>query len=65
MVKHPNLSPTRQQDLLTNGTREQVIAWLTWNDANGIYTDEQAADEGMPPLTLEQARDLMRGQIEE
>lgn len=31
--------PDYQQELLRKGTREQLIAWLRWNDPNGIYTD--------------------------
>jgi len=63
-MNHPNLSATRQEDILNNGTREQVIAWLAWNDANGIYTDEDSEAEGLEPLTLEQAREYMRNQME-
>lgn len=63
-MKHPNNSAARQQDILNNGTREQVIAWLAWNDANGVYTDEDSEAEGFAPLTLEQARDYMRTQME-
>jgi len=63
-MKHPNNSATRQEDILTNGAREQVIAWLAWNDANGVYTDEDSEAEGLEPLTLEQAREYMRNQME-
>lgn len=63
-MNHPNLSATRQEDILINGTREQVIAWLAWNDANGVYTDEDSEAEGLDPLTLEQAREYMRNQME-
>ncbi|QFS86586.1 MULTISPECIES: hypothetical protein [unclassified Marinobacter] len=62
---HANNLKSRQIDILENGTREQVIDWLAWNDANGVYTDEDSAAEGYEPLTLEQARELMRGQIED
>jgi hypothetical protein len=48
------------QWLLGNGTREQLIAWLVWNDRNGIYTDRDSEAEGYPPLTLETARAAMR-----
>jgi hypothetical protein len=49
-----------QQKLLSSGTREDIIAWLVWNDRNGIYTDEDSRLEGYPPLTLESAREQMQ-----
>lgn len=36
-------------------TREECIAWLTANDFNGVYTDDDAKAEGLKPLTLDQA----------
>ena len=63
-MTHPNHTEARQADILTNGTREQVIEWLAWNDANGVYTDEDSEAEGLDPLTLEQARQYMRDQME-
>ncbi|KAE8546188.1 hypothetical protein [Marinobacter nauticus] len=63
-MEHPNNRKTRQLDILTNGTRQQVIDWLTWNDHNGVYTDEDCINEGLPVLTLEQAREIMRNQLE-
>ena len=51
-------------DILENGTRNDVINWLCWNDRNGCYRDDDAIAEGQDPLTLEQAREIMRGQID-
>ena len=56
--------PAFQQELLRAGTREQLIAWLCWNDPNGIYTDRASLAEDRPPLTLIQARQILREQIE-
>ena len=53
-----------QLDILENGTRNDVINWLCWNDRNGCYRDDDAIAEGYDPLTLEQAREIMRGQID-
>ena len=50
--------------LLREGTREQLIEWLKWNDPNGIYSDSACADEEIAPLTLETARETMRRQVE-
>lgn len=40
-------------------TREQLIAFLAWNDRNGVYTDEDCEAEGYDLLTLESARLLV------
>ncbi len=51
-----------QQGLIRQGTREQIIEWLAWNDPNGTYTDQDSTAEGGSPLTLEQAKSLMQQQ---
>lgn len=56
-------TPWLQQRLLTEGTREQLIVWLCWNDPNGVYRDRDCDAEGISRLTLERARDIMRDQI--
>ena len=56
--------PVFQQELLRSGTRKQLIAWLCWNDPNGIYTDRDSLAGDRPPLTLAEARQIMRDQIE-
>jgi len=56
--------PDFQQRLLQTGAREDLIAWLCWNDPNGIYTDEASRAEDRPPLTLERARQILRDQRE-
>jgi hypothetical protein len=38
--------------------REQLIAWLSWNDRNGIYTDEDSEREGFEPITFEEAKEI-------
>ena len=58
-VLHANNSPARQQWLLRHGTRPDLIAWLVWNDPNGVWTDSDSESEGMLPLTLEDARNHM------
>jgi len=62
---HPNHTKAVKQDILKNGTREQVIEWLEWNDPNGVYSDSDSIAEGFDPLTLETAREIMADQIEE
>jgi hypothetical protein len=48
-----------QQYLIKQGTREQIIEWLQWNDHNGCYSDAESAHEGLSPLTREQAVELI------
>jgi hypothetical protein len=56
--------PEYQQALLRDGTREQLIAWLRWNDPNGSYSDRDLQADDQPPLTRVEAQSLMRDQIE-
>jgi hypothetical protein len=56
---HPYQDPVIQQAILSHGTRDEVIQWLTWNDRNGTYTDADSNVESIPPLTLETAREVM------
>jgi len=48
---------------LKTASREYLIRWLSWNDRHGVYTDEASKAEGLPPITLEEARDLVRIQF--
>ena len=57
---HPFQNSRIQRELLRHGTREQLIAWLAWNDGNGIWTDDDSRANEIPPLTLETARAAMR-----
>ena len=52
-----------QLDILDNGTRYDIIDWLVWNDADGCYTDADCESEGIDPLTLDDARTIMRNAI--
>ena len=52
-----------QAALLTQGTREQIVNWLMWNDPNGTYSDLDSEADDMKAITLENARQIMRDQI--
>ena len=39
------------------GLRDKLIKALVWNDPNGLYSDEDAAAAGWPPLRIEQLID--------
>lgn len=56
--------PETQRDILLNGTREDLIQWLRWNDRNGAWSDDDSAAEGWRSITLEQARACMRNALE-
>lgn len=64
-MKPPLENHTRgfQIRLLQYGTREQIIAWLVWNDPNGTYTDRDSEAEKLSRLTIEDARRIMLEQI--
>lgn len=48
---------------LKNWSRKDLIEWLTWNDPNGIYNDEQSMDELGNILTYEEGVEIMINQI--
>ena len=46
-------------------TREDFIEWLAWNDANGIYRDEQSLKELGNVMTREEGIEIFLRQVEE
>ena len=56
---HINYTIERQAAILADDNRNDVINWLRWNDRNGWYTDDDRADEGWAPLTIEEAKNTM------
>lgn len=50
--------------LSDESTREQLIAWLSWNDPNGSYTDEALAVEDYEPMTTEGAWEAISDVVE-
>lgn len=48
----------------TRGTRDRLIAWLRWNDPDGYDADRGLSLENRSTLTLDEARALLRIQIE-
>jgi hypothetical protein len=52
--------------LLVNAmTREDLIEWLSWNDPNGIYQDEQSLKELGNVMSREEGIEILLRQIEE
>jgi hypothetical protein len=54
-----------QQSIIQSNDRDRMITWLMWNDRNGIYSDNDCDNEGLPRLTLEMAKEYMITQIGE
>lgn len=45
--------------------REKLIGWLVWNDANGVWTDEDMIANDMDPMTVEDAVEQIMMFVEE
>ncbi len=43
--------------------REEIIAWLSWNDKNGVYNDEDHMNEFDCIMTKEDGIENMKNQI--
>ena len=48
---------------LDDMSREELIEWLSWNDRNGSYRDEECAMEFGEILTYQEALWLAKSQI--
>jgi len=44
--------------------RRSLIKVLEWNDPNGIYSDDDSRAEGYPPITEEEAIEIICRQFE-
>jgi len=44
-------------------TREELIAWLSWNDSNGVYKDEEHQNEFGCLMSKEDGIENMKNQI--
>jgi hypothetical protein len=52
--------------LLVNGmSREDIIEWLSWNDRNGIYDDEQSMKELGHIMSRSEGIEILIRQVEE
>lgn len=58
-------SKTAIREALSRHSREYMIDMLSWNDRNGIFTDEDSIREGYKPMTKAQAVDLIVNIIDE
>jgi len=44
-------------------SREHIISWLSWNDRNGVYTDEDSLLELGNVMSKEEGEEIMFRQI--
>ena len=45
--------------------RLDLINWLEWNDRNGVYSDQDCIDEGLPCMTTKEALQCVMEQLED
>lgn len=69
-LRHPNYAIMELRDdilikKLNSWTRIDLIDWLSWNDRNGIYKDEDSLQEFNNILSREEAVEIMVRQITE
>ena len=69
-LKHPyyklmELSGENLQTELITWSREDLIEWLSWNDRNGVYKDEDSLREFDNILSKEEAIVIITRQITE
>ncbi|MBB3056814.1 hypothetical protein [Mucilaginibacter gotjawali] len=66
--KRESLTSISEEQLiaLVNGmSRNDIIDWLSWNDSNGIYNDEQSLKELGNIMTREEGIEILLRQVEE
>lgn len=68
--RHPfykimNLSGDKLQSELQFWSREKLIDWLSWNDRNGVYRDEDSMREFNNIISKEEAIEIITRQISE
>lgn len=61
--KYISMNEVELRTELKNWSRKDLIEWLTWNDPNGIYNDEQSMDELGNIMTYEEGVEIMINQI--
>lgn len=69
-LKHPyyqlmELRGEALSEVLNSWTRLELIEWLSWNDRNGVYKDEDSLQEFGNIVTKEEAISIITRQIYE
>jgi hypothetical protein len=60
-----SLSEDRLITLVNAMSRIDIIDWLSWNDPNGIYKDEQSIKELGNIMSKDEGLEILLRQIEE
>jgi hypothetical protein len=60
---NPRYSVFELDAIIKSMTRERLIKWLKWNDANGIYTDDESKREFGKVMSKNEAMRIMKRQI--
>jgi hypothetical protein len=60
-----SISRERLITLVNGMSRNDIIEWLSWNDPNGIYNDEQSLKELGNVMTKEEGMEIFLRQVEE
>jgi len=66
--KHPyylyiEMSKEKLIEELKSWTRQDLIDWLSWNDSNGVYSDEDSMAELGNIMSREEGIEIMIRQI--
>lgn len=67
-LRHPNyqvmeLKGNALEKELNSWSREDLIEWLSWNDRNGVYKDEDSMREFGTTVSKEEAIEIITRQI--
>lgn len=67
-LRHPyyqvmELKGNELEKELNSWSREDLIEWLSWNDRNGVYKDEDSLREFDNILSKEEGKEIMMRQI--
>ncbi|MBQ0907674.1 hypothetical protein KBJ98_03040 [Flavobacterium sp. F-328] len=69
-LRHPyyqvmELKGNELEKELDSWSRAEIIEWLSWNDQNGVYKDEDSLREFDNILSKEEGKEIMMRQIHE
>lgn len=56
-------SEEKLNSFINDVTREELIIWLSWNDPNGVYNDEDSMSEFERIMTKEEGIECMKNQL--
>ena len=68
LARHPNFKITTLDEValraeLSGWSRADIIAWLEWNDPNGVYDDRESMREFGAVMTYEEGIEIVVEQV--